>query len=146
MQLPPTSPEPPVLPPPLEGPNVANLQEASANEPRAGGAGPAAGGPYRGPVPSLTAPARRVPLRSIIAGVLALGTVSAVGAHYALKAPPPKAARALGARLDLAAGDVVVSDASGSDGSPRALSGTPLATGATITTKKGARALVRTSD
>jgi len=101
-------------------------------------------GPYRAPPiddGSPAGPRRRVPLRTIIIVAAAVLGVGAVATHYALKTPPPRQARSLGARLDLAAGDVVVE---GEDG--RALSGTPLATGATITTKNGARALVRTGD
>lgn len=77
----------------------------------------------------------------MIAVFAAIASVVGVGTYYAARTPPPRHAKTLGARLDLAAGDVVVE---GSEG--RALSGMPLATGATITTKKGARALVRTGD
>src|ERR1700727_2915844 len=58
--------------------------------------------------------------------------------HRAGPAPP---ARAIGARLDLAAGDVTVTEAAAAT---KALSGTPLAIGARIATGKGARALFRT--
>ncbi|OJY15605.1 MAG: hypothetical protein BGO98_23265 [Myxococcales bacterium 68-20] len=102
-----------------------------------------AAGPYRVPTADVVVepPKRRFPLRTILVAAIAVCSLGAVGAHYVLKTPPPKQARSLGARLDLAAGDVVVE---GSDG--RALSGMPLASGATITTNKGARALVRTGD
>jgi len=59
------------------------------------------------------------------------------------RAGPATAARAIGARLDLAAGDVTVTEAAAAT---KALSGAPLATGARIATGKGARALVRTGD
>jgi tetratricopeptide (TPR) repeat protein len=72
----------------------------------------------------------------VIALCVGAGTL---GAYHVFKTPPPKAARSLGARLDLAAGEVVVDDVS-------ILSGTPLAAGATIATRAGARALVRTGD
>jgi len=55
----------------------------------------------------------------------------------------PSHARSIGARLDLAAGEVTVTE----DGNAaKALSGTPLATGARVATGKGARALVRAGD
>src|SRR5688572_28433338 len=59
-----------------------------------------------------------------------------------LRPPPPTQARSIGARLDLAAGEVTISDA----GDVKAMSGTPLASGATVSTGKGARALVRTGE
>jgi Ca-activated chloride channel family protein len=101
-------------------------------------------GPYRNPPGEPAAPPTskpRFPLRLVILAAAVVIGASGVGLHYVLKPAQPKQARTLGARLDLAAGDVIVSDMDG-----RALSGTPLATGATITTKKGARALVRTGD
>jgi Ca-activated chloride channel family protein len=65
-------------------------------------------------------------------------------AWFALRRPgSPAPARAIGARLDLAAGDVAVTEG----GTPRkALSGAPLAVDAHVATGKGARALVRTGD
>jgi tetratricopeptide (TPR) repeat protein len=76
---------------------------------------------------------------------LAVGAVgAAIAAFLALHHPGPGApARAIGARLDLAAGDVTVTEAAAA---AKALSGAPLATGARIATGKGARALVRTGD
>ena len=59
------------------------------------------------------------------------------------RAGPAQPARAIGARLDLAAGDVTVTEAAAAT---KALSGAPLAIGARIATGKGARALVRTGD
>jgi tetratricopeptide (TPR) repeat protein len=59
------------------------------------------------------------------------------------RAGPAAPARAIGARLDLAAGDVSVTAAAAAT---KALSGAPLAIGARIATGKGARALVRTGD
>lgn len=55
----------------------------------------------------------------------------------------PSPTRAIGARLDLAAGDVVVTERSTPT---KALSGAPLAVDAHVATGKGARALVRTGD
>lgn len=76
---------------------------------------------------------------------LAAGAVgAAVGMFLVLRHPGPAApARAIGARLDLAAGDVTVTEAASAT---KALSGAPLAIGARIATGKGARALVRTGD
>jgi Ca-activated chloride channel family protein len=86
---------------------------------------------------------RPVPLRTFLAlGAVGIALVGAL-VMLILKAPPPQHARNLGARLELAAGQVVVKDA---DTEAQGLSGTPLATGARITTGKGARALVRTGD
>ncbi|MBX3188790.1 MAG: VWA domain-containing protein [Labilithrix sp.] len=103
--------------------------------------------PYRvvgdGERPPPAFPPARVPLRTLLfvfAGVL---TVLAVVAAIVFKPAAPKKARALGARLDLAAGDVTINDASGD---VKALSGTPLGAGASVATGKGARALVRTGE
>ncbi|MGD0528677.1 MAG: VIT domain-containing protein, partial [Polyangiaceae bacterium] len=76
---------------------------------------------------------------------LALGfLVAGVGAWLAFHRPgPAMPARAIGARLDLAAGDVTVTEAAAAT---KALSGAPLAIGSRIATGKGARALVRTGD
>ncbi|HEY3822339.1 MAG TPA: VIT domain-containing protein [Polyangiaceae bacterium] len=76
---------------------------------------------------------------------LALGFLLAgVGVWFVFHRPGPAApARAIGARLDLAAGDVTVTEAAAAT---KALSGTPLAIGSRIATGKGARALVRTGD
>lgn len=98
--------------------------------------------PAEPPAPAGAPPARRVPLRSIMLAAIALLAVGSVVLVYALRPPPPKPARSIGAKLDLAAGEVVVSDA----GDVKAMSGTPLATGATVATGKGARALVRTGE
>ncbi len=102
--------------------------------------------PYRLPADSQgqagAPPERRVPLRSVLLAAIALIAVGSVVLVYVLRPPPPRQARSIGARLDLAAGEVTVSDA----GDVKAMSGTPLATGATIATGKGARALVRTGE
>ncbi len=86
---------------------------------------------------------RRVPLRTAIfvasAGFAALCTLL----YLVYRATPPTKARSLGARLDLAAGDVTVGDTTED---AKALSGTPLGAGATVATAKGARALVRTGE
>ena len=76
---------------------------------------------------------------------LALGFLVAAVARWLVfhRAGPAAPARAIGARLDLAAGDVTVTEAAAAT---KALSGTPLAIGSRIATGKGARALVRTGD
>jgi Ca-activated chloride channel family protein len=84
-----------------------------------------------------------IPLRTfLVLGGLGIGLVVAL-VLLILKAPPPARARNIGARLELAAGQVLVKEA---ETEAQGLSGTPLATGARITTGKGARALVRTGD
>jgi Ca-activated chloride channel family protein len=86
---------------------------------------------------------RPVPLRTyLVLGGVGVALVVAL-VLVILKAPPPARARNLGARLELAAGQVTVMEA---DAKAQGLSGTPLATGARILTGKGARALVRTGD
>jgi Ca-activated chloride channel family protein len=94
-----------------------------------------------GPVPQRRIPAAR---RWRMMG-LALGFLVAVLAAWLIlhRAGPASPARAIGARLDLAAGDVTVTEAAAAT---KALSGAPLAIGARIATGKGARALVRTGD
>jgi tetratricopeptide (TPR) repeat protein len=88
-------------------------------------------------------PKPRRPIRGILLGLVGLAIVGSVVGALALKPAAPKKARSIGARLDLAAGDVTVKDAA-SDG--KALSGTPLGSGASVMTGKGARALVRTGE
>lgn len=124
-------------PTPPVSPHGVHVDVAGAEPP----VGPPVG-PYRGvPITPNPPPPRRFPLRLAIGAVALVLATGATTYHYVTKPPPPKVARALGARLDLAAGDVVVE---GVDG--RALSGTPLSVGAVIRTKTGARALVRTGD
>jgi tetratricopeptide (TPR) repeat protein len=85
----------------------------------------------------------RVPLRTIFFAVAAVMGVVAIILFLVFRPSVPRKARSIGARLDLAAGDVTVNDASGD---VKALSGTPLGAGASVTTAKGARALVRTGE
>ena len=86
-------------------------------------------------------------LLRIVGGFLVIGLFS-VGAVFAYQKmheqPPPEAAAGIGAKLELAAGEVVLT----SEGGPgtRMLSGTPLPIGATLETKSGARALIRLAD
>ncbi|MGZ3475666.1 MAG: hypothetical protein ACXVCJ_14330, partial [Polyangiales bacterium] len=99
--------------------------------------------PREEPPPPPPAPKKGFPLRFLILGLIALAIAIGIGVHYANKPKLPVAARAIGARLDLAAGEVIVEE----NGSiSKALSGTPLAIGSRVTTAKGARALVRTGD
>jgi Ca-activated chloride channel homolog len=86
---------------------------------------------------------KRIPLRTILFAVFGAVAVGAVLLVYILKPPSPKQAKNIGARLDLAAGDVSVG---GNGPEQKALSGTPLPTGATVGAGKGARALVRTGE
>ncbi|MCA9706388.1 MAG: hypothetical protein KDK70_11110, partial [Myxococcales bacterium] len=83
--------------------------------------------------------------------LLGLAAVAVIGAGTALailqpwKAPPPVPTAQLAARLELAAGEVLLETAEG-DQARRVLSGTPLPEGARVRTGAGARALVRLSD
>ena len=126
-QTPPDPASPPTLPPPIE-PGAEPPPQILAYVP-----------PPLPPPP----PPRRVPLRLlIIAASTGIGVVCIL--LYAIFHPSAaRPARSLGARLDLAAGDVTVKDTAGDQ---KALSGTPLGTGATVSTAKGARALVRTGE
>jgi len=85
----------------------------------------------------------RAPLRFAILGLVAIAVVIGVFVHFANKPKPVVAARAIGARLDLAAGEVIVEE---NGVKSKALSGAPLAIGSRIIAGKGARALVRTGD
>lgn len=82
-------------------------------------------------------------LTRLVLALLALGLVVAVLLAVALKKPPPSKASPIGARLELAAGEVSVDLG---QGPARAVSGTPLLADAKISTQKGARALVRLPD
>jgi Ca-activated chloride channel homolog len=84
----------------------------------------------------LRSPKPLIPYLGLILLVLTAVVLTACGS-------PPTEARTIGARLDLAAGDVTVTEGTESD---RAVSGTPLATDAKVATGKGARAFVRAQD
>ena len=88
-------------------------------------------------------PQGRIPTRSVLVLIALALTLIACILALVLRTPPPAHARNIGARLELAAGEVVVKEG---DLESKALSGTPLAVGSRITTGKGARALVRTGD
>ena len=148
----PPPPAPQIPPPPAQGPygptvHGSPAQGAHAAPPAQGAppAGPPPQGPYRAapPEPEPLRARRRLPLRNMFvafAGIVAIGAIVAV---FVFRPPPPRQARSLGARLDLAAGEVTVVDGSNKW---TALSGTPLPSGASLTTGNGARALVRTGD
>lgn len=103
--------------------------------------------PYRIPPASEVTldlpPQRRVPYRAVLVAFVALLATVSVVLFVAFKPKPPPKARSIGARLDLAAGEVTVQEGSGAS---KAISGTPLASGATVHASKGARALVRTGE
>lgn len=93
--------------------------------------------------PPMASNPRRFPLRLAILASLIIGIAVAGGIHGMKKPDTVVTARAIGARLDLAAGDVIVEE---KGQKTKALSGAPLAIGSRISTGKGARALVRTGD
>ena len=84
-------------------------------------------------------------------GFVAVGLLSVGGLftydHWAAE-PAPERAESLGAKLELAAGDVVLlrPDDTTDGVGERLLSGTPLPLGASVRTGEGSRALVRLSD
>lgn len=108
---------------------------------------PPQGGPFRVQEHPVNAappgPASRLPLRTIFVSAAAVIATVAIILFVVFRPTAPKKARSIGARLDLAAGDVTVNDATGD---VKALSGTPLGAGASVSTAKGARALVRTGE
>src|ERR1700722_19034083 len=93
------------------------------------------------PVVRMRLPLWRRPMAQASAGALVLVVVAVWALTHTWGSP--HATRAIGARLDLAAGDVSVTEATATQ---KAISGTPLAIGARIATGKGSRALVRTGD
>ncbi len=88
-------------------------------------------------------PKTRIPLRTIFFAVAGGVALAAIVLFLVFRPTTPKKARSIGARLDLAAGDVTVEDG---NAPVKALSGTPLGAGASVKTEKGARALVRTGE
>jgi Ca-activated chloride channel family protein len=171
-KLTPSNPPPPVEggiptpPPPLPGtaaklPNAPNAPGVLApNAPFAAAGGPPPQQtqqqsqhqqvPYPGEQPPPQggyapppAPKMRIPLRTIFFSAAAAIATLAIILFVVFRPTAPKKARSIGARLDLAAGDVTVNDATGD---VKALSGTPLGAGASVSTAKGARALVRTGE
>ncbi len=110
---------------------------------------PAADAPMAPPppppgAPQVAPPEPKRPLKVrhiVLAGGLVAALLSVLA--FALRPHPPLRARAIGARLDLAAGEVALTETGAVS---KGMSGTPLAIGAHIATQKGARALVRTAD
>ncbi len=136
--------------PPRPDPANPSQQAQQPYTPAPGEAPPPQGGPFRlhdqpsGNLPPAgAAPPMRLPLRTIVVAATALVAVFVLILVVAFRPTAAKKARSIGARLDLAAGDVTVNDASGD---VKALSGTPLGAGASVLTAKGARALVRTGE
>ena len=142
-------------PPPLPGtaaklPNAPNFAPNAPNvqgAPHPGEQPPPQGGPFRMQDHPANAPPpaskMRIPLRTILFGAAGVIATIAIILFVVFRPTAPRKARSIGARLDLAAGDVTVNDASGD---VKALSGTPLGAGASVSTAKGARALVRTGE
>jgi Ca-activated chloride channel family protein len=81
--------------------------------------------------------------RTAALGLLALALCTAVVAYSMTRTRAPEKAPAIQARLELAAGEVLVSSG---QAEVRAVSGTALLANAKIRTEKGARALVRLPD
>ena len=137
-------PPPPNLKPPQQVPaHVQHAQQAPPYGAMPPGAEPPPEGNFRIAGGSGGSPRMRVPLRTILFGAVAAVAALCVIVFLVFRPTPPKKARSLGARLDLAAGDVTVTDA---NGVAMALSGTPLGAGAIVTTARGSRALVRTGE
>ena len=148
-------PSPPPLPPQVQQaqppPQQQQQQQQQQHQPHGAHPGeqpPPQGGPFRvqeqsPPNASAHAPKMRVPLRTMLFTAAAVVAAALVVIFLVFRPNAPKKARSIGARLDLAAGDVTVNDATGD---VKALSGTPLGAGASVSTAKGARALVRTGE
>ncbi|WP_394826824.1 VIT domain-containing protein [Pendulispora albinea] len=133
--LPASPPPPPDVPPAWAPPSPASpAPHASPAPPET---------PYRSAPEPPAAPRPSVSLHALLAGAFAVLAVLAMLAVLIFRVGAPKKAQRLGARLDLAAGDVSVVHAGGEG---KAISGTPLAADATVKTAKGARALVRTGE
>ena len=79
----------------------------------------------------------------LMLGVLAAAMCAVVVAYVATRPPPPVEAPAIQARLELAAGEVLLDMGKGAK---HAVSGTALLANAKLSTGKGARALVRLPD
>ncbi|MEM9453144.1 MAG: VIT domain-containing protein [Myxococcota bacterium] len=89
------------------------------------------------------------PRKRLLLGLTALAVIGATAALVVLKpwkTPPPVTTAQLAAKLELAAGEVLLETSEGDDAGRRVLSGTPLPEGARLRTGPGARALVRLGD
>ncbi|MCU0681086.1 MAG: hypothetical protein MUF34_02280 [Polyangiaceae bacterium] len=142
-------PEPSTQGPPSRRPEPSASPPPKAGDwAHAGGPGPkpseGKGGPYRAPGAERTGvEVGGVPVRTILLGIAGLFAALLIGLPLVFRPATPKPARGIGARLDLAAGDVTVRE---TGDEAKALSGTPLRAGSGITTGKGARAMVRTGE
>jgi len=99
--------------------------------------------PSRAAPPPARPNALRLTPRTAVAAASLLVALAGLIVFVATRTPSPSKTRRIGARLDLAAGDVAVID---EGATTKELSGTPLAIGARVATAKGSRALVRTGD
>ncbi len=81
----------------------------------------------------------------LLAGIIFVG-LALVGYFGGRTQPHVVTTRAIGARLDLASGDVTVEEPGAQAGARQAISGTPLAVSSRVKTAAGARALIRTGD
>jgi Ca-activated chloride channel family protein len=88
---------------------------------------------------------KKIVMSAAIAAAVGAGAWLAIVQPW--KKPAPVAAAEISAKLELAAGEVLLEPAADSEGEARRLlSGTPLPQGATLRTGEGARALVRLQD
>lgn len=91
---------------------------------------------------------KKILVGAAIAAVAGAGTWAAIVRPW--QRPAPVAAASISAKLELAAGEVLLEPAEGASGDAaapkRLLSGTPLPAGAVLRTGEGARALVRLQD
>jgi tetratricopeptide (TPR) repeat protein len=156
-----TEPQPSPEPQPQPAPVAAALPPPPPPPPTPPGPPSASSAPTPPTPPSAPpppSPSRREPppkressrsMLFVIAGLLGLALI-AIAYFGSAPKPPLVATRAIGARLDLASGDVTVEETGASDPaknkSQKAISGTPLAVASRVKTAAGARALIRTSD
>ena len=85
----------------------------------------------------------RTNLRKLAVAAIVGAAVIAVLVWAVVRSPLPQRGKTIGARLELVAGDVTVRE---TNIATKALSGTPLAIGAMVSTAKGSRAFVRTGE
>lgn len=87
---------------------------------------------------------QKILVGAALVAVAGAGTWAAIVQPW--KQPEPVAAASISAKLELAAGEVLLEPAEGGGSPKRLLSGTPLPAGAKLRTGEGARALVRLQD
>src|SRR4051812_7103727 len=100
-ETPGTPPPPPLPPPPLPGTALQLPPHVS----------PYMGAPPPPPIAAAPPPPKRFPVKRFLFGAIGFIAVVSVVVGMAFRQPPPRKARSIGARLDLAAGDVAVKDA-----------------------------------